>query len=160
MMARTLVALIALIALIGLTAFAPAPLPKRQRAGTGVGVAVAQLQGTWVVTKLQMTRGNGRVDDQGTYLKEVRVEGERWSFFYRDANRGPVNYTLTIQHKATPAEINFYRNGSPSGQPYGTGIIRRQGDTLTMIYSWGSPRARSFENPPSGYWVITLQRAR
>lgn len=152
--------LLAVIVAATLTAFAPAPLPRRERAVALDGLAIPGLVGTWDVVKLQTTAGNGSLSDAGTYLKEVRIEPARWTFVYREANRAVVPYALTIHHNLTPAPINFYSGTTVSGQPYGTGIIRRQGNKLTVIYSWGSARPTSFENPPSGYWVLTLQRVR
>ncbi len=144
------------LALLGVVAFAPAPFPRTGRRGSDV--AIEQIQGTWTILKLEMTDGKGGLTDQGNYLKEVRIDRDRWSFFYRDSNNKPVIYRLGIDTSQAPAALDLTRPGAP--KPYGTGIISRRGNSMRVLYSFGMKRPTSFDKQPSGYWQLTLQFAR
>jgi uncharacterized protein (TIGR03067 family) len=151
--------LFAALVLFGLTAFAPAPFPKTERERKVEGVSLDQMQGVWTVTKLQTTRSSGAATDSGSYLKEVQITGDRWSFVYREGRNNAVNYTIRIDHKIKPPQLNFYNNHLKDAQPYGMGILKREGNVVQLMYTWGGARATSFEQPPEGHWLITLQRA-
>jgi uncharacterized protein (TIGR03067 family) len=150
--------LFAALVLAGLTAFAPAPLPRSQRGKGDGALSLSELQGTWTVTKLQMTRGNGQLTDSRAQMSQVRISGDRWSFVY---GTGPadVNYTIRVDHRLRPPQLDFYRLTSKDTEPYGVGILRRDGDSVQLVYTWGGSRAASFESPPEGHWLITLRRA-
>src|SRR5262245_53928231 len=105
-----------LAALLSL-AFAPAPLPRPERRGGGEdGVSAARLQGTWAITKLESTTKTGLVN-MGDYLKEVRIESDRWSFIYRQAGNPPVVYSLAVDGGRRPATFDLLVAGQ--GRPYG-----------------------------------------
>jgi len=40
------------------------------------------------------------------------------------------------------------------------GLIRREGNRVQILYYTAAPenRARSFEDPPAGWWLLTLER--
>jgi len=152
--------LFAVLVLAGLTAFAPAPLPRSPRGHRGDGLSLGELQGTWTVTKLQMTRGKGQLTDGGTSLAQVRISGDRWSFVYGQARMNDVNYTIRVDHSLRPPRLDFHYLGSKDKEPYGKGILRRDGDTVQLMYTWGGDRAASFDTAPDGHWLITLRRAR
>jgi uncharacterized protein (TIGR03067 family) len=149
--------LLVCVVLFGLTAFAPAPFPRPRRASQDP-VAVARIQGSWTILKLEMTNDKGGKADQGNYLSEIRIENNRWHFVYRNPGTKPVTYVLAIDANATPASIDLTREGE--SKPYGIGIIVRKGDSIRMLYSFGKQRPTSFDNPPGGYWLLTLERKR
>ena len=136
--------------LLGLTAFARRRSPT-QRDRKLDGVSLEAMQGTWTVNKLQTTRSRGPPTDSGSYLKEVHIAGDRWSFVYREGrSNSAVNYTIRIDHKVKPPQLNFYSGGTKDGQPYGVGILKREGNVVQLMYTWGGSRATSFEQPPEG----------
>jgi uncharacterized protein (TIGR03067 family) len=142
-----------------LTAFAPAPLPKRDRGEKADGVALTQIQGLWIVEKLELTRREGQLAADGNYPTKVRIEGDQWSFFNRN-DRKPSDYTVTIDSNTNPPQLDIYKSREQAGSPDGTGILWRQGNQMKLMYSWGKTRPTSWENPPAGYWLLTLKRAR
>ena len=150
----------AALVLFGLTAFAPAPFPKTLRERKFEGLSLEAMQGIWTVSKLQTTHANGQPTDSGTYLKEIQIDGHRWSFVYREGRNNAVHYNIRIDHKIKPPQLNFYSGGAKDGQPYGRGILKRENNTVQLMYTWGGARATSFEQPPEGHWLITLQRTR
>src|SRR4051794_33679219 len=100
--------LLGCLVLLGATAFAPAPFPRRPGRARDT-VAVDQIQGTWIILKLEMTDDRGGRADQGNYLSEVRIENNRWSFIYRNSRSQPVVYELAIRASNTPAQIDLTR---------------------------------------------------
>jgi len=151
---------LAAIVLFALTAFAPSPFPKTQRDRKLSALSLEAMRGTWTVKSLQTTHANGQPTDGGSYLKEVQIDGDRWSFVYREGRNSVVNYNIRIDHKVKPPQLNFYSGGTKDGRPYGTGILKRDNNTVQLMYTWGGTRASSFEQPPEGHWLITLQRTR
>ena len=72
---------------------------------------------------------------------------------------------LVIDSPKTPEEIAAdvsaaMSGGTKDGRPYGQGILKRDNNTVQLMYTWGGARATSFEQPPEGHWLITLQRTR
>ena len=151
---------LAALVLFALTAFSPAPFPKTQRERKLSGLSLEAMQGTWIVVKLQTTNAKGLPADGGTYLKDVQIDGDRWSFVYREGRSNTVNYTIRIDDKVKPPQLNFYTGGNKDGQPYGKGILKRDHNTVQLLYTWGGSRTTSFEQPPDGQWLITLQRTK
>jgi uncharacterized protein (TIGR03067 family) len=151
----------AVLVLLGLTAFAPAPFPRAARAPRGNGLSLEGLQGQWSVVKVQTTRSRGPHTDSGTSLDHVRIAGDRWSFVYgRQARSNDVHYTIRVDARAQPPQLDFFHVGAKDAKPYGQAILKRQGDVVQIMYTWGGARAASFEAPPDGHWLITLKRAR
>jgi hypothetical protein len=143
---------IALLALLGLTAFAPAPLPRRERAHAG-DVTLSSFQGRWRVTKIQLSRADGRhVPIQASYT-HVRVARHRWTFTY--GNEEGASFDLTFDDSCKPPLLKF------EGNVAGVGLIRRVGGQVQVAYRWGTEENRpvSFERLPDDFWIITLERA-
>lgn len=148
------------LTLVTLVAFAPAPFPRAHRASQRDGLSLEELRGDWTVTSLQTTRSNGAHVNSGTQLARVRIAGDRWSFVYGQNFRNDVEYNIRVDHRLRPPTLDFYSLGTKEGNPYGMGILQRDGDTVRLMYNWGGSRATSFESPPEGHWLITLRRAR
>jgi hypothetical protein len=124
------------LALLSL-AFAPAPFPKRQARLTN-SLEVSQLVGTWSITG---ARGG---------LSQIVITPTQWTF----GTPGRVTYDLRIHHVKTPAEFDLMRVGET--HPYGRGLIRREGETIRVIYRWDGLRPASFDD--SKGIVLTLVR--
>ena len=68
---------------------------------------------------------------------------------------GNTTYDLRIDPARKPAEVDLMQIGQK--EPYGRGLIRREGDTLHVIYVWGTARPTGFDGQQSGC-VLTLVR--
>jgi hypothetical protein len=146
--------LFALLAFIALTAFAPAPWPRRD-AKVRDSIAHKDVIGNYRALELfQTNNGNVNRGNPGANgITHIVITQTQWSF-----NKGPgaTTYDLQIDSSKKPAEINFlYTNQK---EPYGRGIIRREGNKLRIIYKWGAQRPPSFENPGAGFWDLTIER--
>jgi uncharacterized protein (TIGR03067 family) len=145
---------VALIVVMGLTAFAPAPLPRRDTRPKD-GVDVASLVGSWKATRL--LSNNIPIDVASNGVSNVTITVNQWVFSSGPNNR--TEYDLKIDHTKKPAEINFYHKGRRTdGAPYGTGIIKREGNKIRIIYHWSRRVPMSFDNPPRGFYDLTLQQ--
>jgi len=152
-------ALVGVLVLFGLTAFAPAPFPRTGRDRRSESLSLEQMQGTWHVTKMQTTRRDGRHNESPTALKEIVISGSTWSFVY-SRGRNEVRYTIRIDPNVRPPQLDFYHLCNKDTGPYGRGILKRDGNSVQLMYNWSGDRAISFEQPPDGHWLITMQRAR
>jgi uncharacterized protein (TIGR03067 family) len=132
-------------------AFAPAPFPKN-KARVKDSLAVKDLLGTWRITALYHLPDTTRKDPAANGVTTVTISPTQW-VFNKAAN--PVIYDLRLHHEKRPAEIDFMHVGQM--QPYGRGLIRREGDMLRVVYSWSSGRPTGFENQQGGC-IITLVR--
>lgn len=132
-------------------AFAPAPLPKRPSRGKD-SLSVESLLGTWRATDLYNTPNKTRLDPDSNGVGHVTVTATQWAFA---RTAGPGAYDMTLDSGKVPAEINFMHAGQK--EPYGRGLIRREGNTIRVLYNWG-PRPTSFDNPQPGCWDIILVR--
>jgi len=153
---------LAALALLALTAFAPAPFSRPERDRKAHPLSLQQLQGVWYVVKLETTRSTGTHVNGGTNIKEVHVAGRRWSFVYTPGGGGDaVTYNITVDHQTKPPRLDFHYLDATQGQaPYGTGILKREGDRVLLMYNWKNAHDGNFETPPDGHWLITLARAR
>jgi len=158
MRARTIVALVAFTAL---TAFAPAPLPRPNRDSDKESIDMRRFQGTWKVISMEIVQPNGgrnRLSDWGeTGTTGVRVSEDRWTYLHK--GRDSSSYLMNIEPGVRPAAINWYV-GQQKDNPGMIGIIRRQGDRVTILYYATTPnqRPKTFDNPPNGWWILTLQK--
>src|SRR4051812_45012340 len=100
MRARLFVALVVLSASF---AFAPAPFPRPKRGGQA-DLTLAQFQGMWKAERFEATTQTGRTSYTGWENTQVRVEGDRWTFF----EGGQLNaaYRITIAGNR-PSAIEF-----------------------------------------------------
>lgn len=154
---------VALIATLGLTAFAPAPLPKPARRDAGEQINLQSFQGTWRSVKLEQIEQGGGKREIPWNIAAVRIQDDLWTFINTGETEN-AKYWLLIEGTKRPPTIDFYTQragqGNQAGKPYMVGILKRQGDTVYILYFSTNPenRARSFENPPVGWWLLTLER--
>jgi uncharacterized protein (TIGR03067 family) len=138
--------------------FAPAPFPRPGRRGADQqAVSLAHVQGTWEILKLEHTTATGPVD-KGKSLKAIRIENNRWSFLHRTAGVRDVVYDLAVDGSKKPATFDLMRQGQQ--QPYGMGLLVRQGDDMQVLYSFTNGRPPTFAPLPAGYVLLTLRRQR
>jgi uncharacterized protein (TIGR03067 family) len=151
-MSRRALLLAAALAAASLMAFAPAPLPRRGGRSDKDSVSLTALIGTWRATSLKQT-GQAQVQAGRGGIDSVQITATQWIF---NPGRGPTTYDLRIDHTRKPAEVDMMYAGQKD--PYGRGIIRREGNTLRIVYNWGTQRPTGFDNQPGGYWDLTLVR--
>jgi len=142
-----------LLAVLSLTAFAPAPLPRRT-APIKDAVDHKSLIGTWRATKLGQTGSTEERDPASNGVAQVTITETQWVFNRNQNNT--ATYDLRIEHLKRPAEIDFMHAGQKD--PYGRGVIKREGNTLRIIYTGSTTRPTGFENQSSGFWDLTLVR--
>jgi uncharacterized protein (TIGR03067 family) len=148
MKGRALVAL----AVVVLAGFAPAPFPRPVRRADE-GLRLSKLQGSWQCVNQYLAVRDG-VLARNRAVREVSIEDDRWTF--RSDRLGSVSYRIVVNVHQTPATLDFFRGQQKS--PHGTGILRREGNTLHLLFIWDGERPESFERPPSGAYLLELRR--
>ena len=131
-------------------AFAPAPLPRREGRGNN-SLAVGQLLGTWRATGLYFAPFKDRQDPVRHGVATVAISPTQWVF---DKGGTNTTYDLRIHSDRRPVEFDLMQLGQ--NEPYGRGLMRRDGKVLTVIYNWGE-RPKGFDNS-SGGCLLTLVR--
>src|SRR5262245_15092808 len=133
--------LLALMVLLTLTAFAPAPFPKTQRRGAGDEITLATFQGNWKVTNMRTARANGMHEPYSWSVTHIYIEKNLWHFSYNNKPDGgrPINIDPTKK----PAHFHFVNQGKDGETVNGPGLIRRVGNKVEIIYTWGTADARS-----------------
>jgi uncharacterized protein (TIGR03067 family) len=146
-----------------LTAFAPAPFPRSPRRGGGEEINLQSFQGTWRAVKLEGIEQNGGKREIPWGIAAVRVQDDLWTFLNKGDTEN-AKYRLDIDGTKKPSTIDFYSDGTPrrnqGGKPSMVGIMRRQGDTVHILYysTGAEKRPQNFDNPPVGWWLLTLER--
>jgi uncharacterized protein (TIGR03067 family) len=158
--------LLALIALFALTAFAPAPFPKAaRRGGGGDEISVAHFQGYWKLVRMEtIEQAGGRSEWKDWGIAGVRVKGDVWTYIETNQKEN-ASYSLAIPEKKGPSSIDWHSVGPrrEGERPSMLGLIKRDGDTVQIIaYSGVQPdqRPKRWDEPPIGWWQMTLQRSR
>jgi hypothetical protein len=149
---------LSLLALLGLSAFAPAPFPRSSRRGDQAELTLTAFQGRWRVTKWQGSRASGQ---HHLYLAQsithVRVKGGRWEFL-GSSDDVVSDYAISVLPQGTISHLDFHAD-DVHGTRVGSGLIRRQGAGIQVIYRWGADKERpAFEPPAEGGWILTMQR--
>jgi uncharacterized protein (TIGR03067 family) len=156
--------LIAVIALAALTAFAPAPIsrPKRER-GSGDEISLQTFQGMWRVVSMQRTSRAGNHPPHKWEVSHIRIRDDRWTFMEAN-NVESTSYRLKVDGTKQPGQLDFFWTGPgniDTTQPFMVGVIRRKGNMVEIIYLRGNhTKPTTFEPPPEGWWLLTLQRDR
>jgi uncharacterized protein (TIGR03067 family) len=147
-----------LLALLGLTAFAPAPFPQPQRRGQQPEITLKSFQGTWRIREWRAARNDTGYLPGTQSITHVRITEDRWAFLPN--NDDGAGLTISIDHTKKPAQLTFYQPSNPKREIHGVGLIRRQGTRVQVLYCWGGEESRplTFEPPPEGPWIITLER--
>ena len=136
--------------------FAPAPIPKENYRNSEF--VLKRLQGTWAMPRYEQ---NGRTMISNGEAYTVKIEKDLWTF-YRSQNGGPLtkssSYTLKLDPKATPAEIDFISN--PTYRLLG--IYELKGDSLKIAFrvnnGMNMDRVKSLTNPAANDYILQLER--
>jgi uncharacterized protein (TIGR03067 family) len=151
---------VALLAVLALTAFAPAPFPRAKRSDEP-NVTLDRFQGKWRMVKLEGVGQGGTYSPIDWQIKAIRVEGAQWTFL-EEGDHENAKYVLVIDPSKRPAHIDFYSGTTraSTAAPYMLGLIRRNGNVVKILYftTTAAKRAQSFERPPVGWWLLTLQK--
>jgi uncharacterized protein (TIGR03067 family) len=150
--------IVALIALSGLTAFAPAPFPKSGRRGDPGVISLQNFQGNWRAVSFDSVGPNNQRSKIGLWFESVRVKGDTW--IYVVGGKENLSYRLVIDGDKRPALIDYYEVQGKPERPGMVGIMRREGNRVTILYYATTPdaRAKSFENVPVNWWLLVLER--
>jgi uncharacterized protein (TIGR03067 family) len=156
---------LALVVLLALTAFAPAPFPKVARHGSGGdAISLQHFQGKWELVRNETIAPNGKRSEwKNGNLVAVRVKGNQWIYLEKD-DVVHITYTITVQEGRGAVAIDWH-SGGPKGQkrPFMLGLIKRDGDTVQILGRNGvrpDERPKRWDNPPVGWWLMTLQKSR
>jgi uncharacterized protein (TIGR03067 family) len=138
---------------LGLTAFAPVPFPRPDKKDD-----LKRLEGRWEALRYEYL-GNQLLRGMGL---QVKVEGEKWSFFrVAGGNVTPSTaYTIKIDQKKDPRLIDFKMvNGTGELQ----GIYRfdrSRSDEVQFVFStFGVKRRPSgFDGTDKAAYLLVLKR--
>ena len=115
-----------LVAPLGL---APPPV-FRERPDDSESV-LRRLQGTWSMSRFEI---RGRTVNGEGEVFTIRIENDLWTSFH-SANGSRVSemdrFTLKLDPKASPAEIDFTHRSLPVGW---RGVYSLKGDTLKIVF--------------------------
>lgn len=148
--------LIVLLVLVsGTTAFAPAPLPKPPRRGGTNDVSIASIQGDWRVTSFDTIGPNNQKTNvkwfQGVRFKDNQI------IYLLEGNKEYTPFRIALDAAKRPATIDLFQGEAQN--PVMFGIVRRMGNRFSILYySAGGQRATSFENAPTGWWLLELEK--
>jgi uncharacterized protein (TIGR03067 family) len=151
---------LALIVLAGSLGFAPAPFPRPASRTKSMEISLAAFQGTWRVANMQTARSNGQHEPYRWEVTHIRIEKDMWTFM--TGARPGNSFPIAIDGTKKPAHLNFLARGGKGNKDSITGvaIMRRHGSQIQILYTWGgeASRPKSFDPPPSGPWLLTLER--
>jgi uncharacterized protein (TIGR03067 family) len=133
--------------------FAPAPFPRPQRDRTVIDLA--RFQGMWKVVGHHHWSNEGQKQPSPWNITHIRVEKDRWTLL--TTGREVVSYRIELHHKNKPCHIDWR---GKRGEALWLGLIRRDGDSVEVIYLTASQRPGGFDTAPPGSYLITLQRSR
>jgi uncharacterized protein (TIGR03067 family) len=64
---------------------------------------------------------------------------------------------LKLDAAKKPAQFDMFAKAGDA-TPYGTGIVKREGNRIRLVYDWTNNRPTSFDNPPKEVWELVLER--
>lgn len=146
---------------VGVMAFAPAPFPRSRGRADPTEISLRTFQGTWKIVKRQEAGQQGQYYPQsiGT-VTHIRIADDLWSFM-PDTYPG-ARLNIAIDSTKRPVQLNFYSPSDPKRSVYGVALMRRQENTIEILYTWGGEPNRSlaFETPKNGHWLMILERVK
>ena len=144
-----------------LTAFAPAPFPRSVRLDDRISYPA--LQGKWRVVSAARGGKDGQRATKNPF-DGLTIEGATCVFDRPFSYRTPYSQEdlfsvpLVLDGTRRPVAIDL---GIASDETVllARGIIRRKGDQLVIVLTFGGgDRAGSFDDPPERHCLLTLQR--
>jgi len=155
---------IGLVALVALTAFAPVPPPRLKKADPRH--MLLKMKGTWrTVSTERMLSGRLTRSATKASTRNVRIEGNTWSFVYPNPPAGLVRaattYQINLDTTKSPVWFDLTREGLAT--VYMRGVLTLEGGTLKLCYVLGSRgdmtgRPASASVPGEGEILMTLER--
>jgi uncharacterized protein (TIGR03067 family) len=146
--------LLALVGLVGMTAFAPAPFPKRRPEPPALDEK--GFQGTWKLVRKYQCHGAQKQlrppNVGGTAY--IRINGNTWTSMTQKV-AGGSDWRIAVDFSKQPCTIDWL---SAAGQVSYSGLARRKGDTVEVMYYSGTRRPASFDNTPPNTELLILQR--
>lgn len=150
----------ALLALAALPAFAPAPFPSSRRAR--LAPLVASLQGTWRLEKLERATIGGSLDRVTSSTVAVRVVDARWIMLSdNEGEDGTLGFRLDSTKQ--PVQIDFSIRDDDGSRPYSAGILKLDGDSLTLVWmpvEESSNRPTNFDELERGTYRAVFRKKR
>jgi uncharacterized protein (TIGR03067 family) len=136
--------------------FAPAPLPRPQHVRTAIDLT--RFQGTWKVVGHHQWSGGKKLDNPWS-ITHIRVQMDRWTLL--EAGRENATYRIELNPKQKPC----HRLPRYSQRALWLGLIRRDGDTVEIIYlsanrrpEHSRPRRRRHrDHPPAQSLTLGLR---
>jgi uncharacterized protein (TIGR03067 family) len=133
-----------------LTAFAPAPFPKPLHERTAIDLN--HFQGTWKVVD-HHNWATGQKLRTPWSITRIRVQKDRWTLLAGTTEN--ASYRIELDPKKKPCTVDWR---GTRGEALWLGLIRRDGDTVEVLYFSATQRPGNFDNPPTGSYLITLKR--
>ena len=138
--------------------FAPAPIYKEN--ARDPASVLKRLQGSWAMPRYE-SGGRNMINPGEAYT--VIIEKDQWTF-WRSRNGGPLmkssTYTLKLDPKTNPAEIDFFQSKTYSL----LGSYDMSGDTVKIVFRVTNDdkrdRARDLATPGPGDYYLQLERKR
>ena len=146
-----------LVGLVGAAlGFAPAPVFRENYRDPAF--VLKQLRGTWAMPRYDR---NGATMISAGEAYTVKIEKDLWTF-YRSQNGGPLmkssSYTLKLDPKTTPAEIDFIGSGTYRL----LGVYELKADKLKITFrittEMDKSRVKSLTKPDPGDYLLELER--
>ena len=144
--------------LLAAAAFGFAPAPVYKENARDPDAVLKRLQGTWAMPQYESGRRT-LISPGEAYT--VKIEKDQWTF-WRSQNGGPLTksstYTLKLDPKATPTEIDFIQSRTYTL----LGSYDLKGDTLKIVFRVNNglkkERARNLASPGPGDYLLRLER--
>jgi hypothetical protein len=154
-----------LLVLLALPAFAPAPFPRTTRQDKDAEVSLKFLQGKWAAT-LEIINEQGRPEHApGAGVKSIVIKDDKWSHLFStigDDSTRAMTWIISLNHRTRPVSMEWYSDSfQRQKEPEMAGLVRRRGNVVEILFYVANreKRLKSFENPPIGWWYLTLRRA-
>jgi uncharacterized protein (TIGR03067 family) len=147
-----------IVLLLAASALGFAPAPVYKETGRDPVAVLKRLQGTWAMPQYE-SGGRTMISPGETYT--VKIEKDQWTF-WRSQNGGPLTksstYTLKLDPKANPAEVDFVQ--SPTYSLLGAYAL--EGNTVRVVFRVSNgmqkQRARDLAAPGPGDYLLRLER--
>jgi uncharacterized protein (TIGR03067 family) len=140
-----------IIFLFVVASFGFAPSIYSSRSGIRDSILVSDVVGTWRVSHIYHYPNRVRQNPAKSSVSHVTISSKKWEF----KGSSNVIYDLRIDHWKNPGEFDLMHSGQK--EPYGRGLLRREGRAIRVIYTWGNARPTGFENQAVGCELVLVR---
>jgi hypothetical protein len=109
----------------------------------------------WKVASMKRVQGPGQFETIAWHISHIRVVKDRWTFMQPN-NVENASYYISLDMSRKPGFIDW-RN-TQTGPLFMAGLIRKKDGAVEIVYLASTNRPGSFENPPTGYYLLTLRK--